>query len=326
MTAPSHPEPLDPSFQRVVDGIAAAIAAGVPQWETMTAQQIRASLALIRRREEPLEGVSSRDLVIGIAGNGESAELPARLYIPDGAPEVGPGLVYFHGGGFAIGDIDTHHGLVERLAKASGVKVLSVNYRLAPEYPFPTAHEDTVASAKWAFDHAAEIGFDPARIALGGDSAGANLASSACLALRGDAARKVKFQLLFYPNTTISDPSSAAHSSRQVYKNGYFLTLPAAHHLFSQYVSAEQAGDPRIDLLNRADLAGLPPTFFSVGHCDILFDECVAYAEAMKAAGVDLQLVTYPGYIHSFYGFYAVAPVVMPAFDEAGAALAAGLG
>lgn len=318
----ASPEPLDPSFQRVVEGIAAAIAAGVPEWETMTAQQIRASLALIRRREEPLEGVSSRDLVIGIEG----AELPARLYVPDGAPAVGPGLVYFHGGGFAIGDIDTHHGLVERLAKASGVKVLSVNYRLAPEYPFPTAHEDTVASAKWAFDHAAEIGFDPTRIAIGGDSAGANLASSACLALRGDAGRKVKFQLLFYPNTTINDPSSAADSSRQVYKKGYFLTLAAAHHLFSQYVSAEQAGDPRIDLLNRSDLVGLPPTFFSVGHCDILFDEGVAYAEAMKAAGVDVQLVTYPGYIHSFYGFYAIAPVVMHTFDEAGAALAAGLG
>ena len=318
----ASPEPLDPAFQLVVNGIAAAIAAGVPEWEAMTAQQIRASLALMRRREEPLPGVSSRDLVIAVEG----AELPARLYLPDGAPAVGPGLVYFHGGGFTIGNIDTHHGLVERLAKASGVKVLSVDYRLAPEHPFPTAHEDALASARWAFDHAAEIGFDPARIAIGGDSAGANLASATCLALRGDPGRKVKFQLLFYPNTTINDPSSAEDSSRQLYKNGYFLTLSAAHHLFSQYVTPEQAGDPRIDLLNRADLAGLPPTFFSVGHCDILFDEGVAYVEAMKAAGVEVQLVTYPGYIHSFYGFYAIAPVVMPAFDEAGAALAAGLG
>ena len=318
----TSPEPLEPSFQRVVDGIAAAIAAGVPQWEVLSAEQIRAGLALMRKREEPLPGISSCDLVIGIAG----AELPARLYVPEGAPAIGPGLVYFHGGGFAIGNIDTHNGLVERLALASGVKVLSVDYRLAPEHPFPTAHEDALESARWAFDHAGEIGFDPARIAIGGDSAGANLASSTCLAMRGDAGRTVKFQLLFYPNTTIADPSTAADCSRQVYKNGYFLTLAAAHHLFSQYVTPEQAGDPRIDLLGRKDLAGLPPTFFSVGHCDILFDECVAYAGAMKAAGVDVKLVTYPGYIHSFYGFYAVAPVVASAFAEAGAALAAGLG
>lgn len=306
------PEPLNPGFQKLVDVMAES-----PGWQDLTIAKIRQITQQMRQREAPLSGITRRDLSIDLDGY----SLPARLYIPSGSSAIGPGLVYFHGGGFSIGSIDTHEGLVERLALASGVKILSVEYRLAPEYPFPAAHDDAVASARWAFDHAETIGFDRSLIALGGDSAGANLAASACLDLRADAERKVCFQLLFYPNTTVND----IPGSRDVYKSGYFLTLPAAHHLFCQYVTPTQARDPRIDLLHREDLAGLPPTFFTVGHCDILFDECVAYAQAMKAAGTDVSLVTYPGYIHSFYGFYAPVPAVLSAFAEAGAALAKGL-
>lgn len=310
-------EPLSPDFQPLVQAMAAATAAGAPEWHLLTAAEIRNVTEKMRKRGMPLEGVSRRDLTIELEGR----SLPARLYVPDGAETVGPGLVYFHGGGFVIGSVDTHDGLVERLARASGVKILSVDYRLAPEHPFPAAHDDAVASAKWAFDHAEAIGFDRNRIAIGGDSAGANLASSACLDLRPDKDRKVRFQMLFYPNTTIND----VPGSRDVYKSGYFLTLAAAHHFFQYYVTPDQAADPRVDLLHREDLSGLPPTFFSVGHCDILFDECVAYAQAMKEAGVQVELVTYPGYIHSFYGFFNEVPAVLEAFSEAGAAMARGL-
>ena len=321
-TAPTtRPEPLDPGFQAFVDALADAEAKGffVP-WHLQTPQEIRAASAAIRRAAPLAQEPERRDLIIAVAG----VDIPARLYTPPGAPAVGPGLVYFHGGGFTIGSIDTHDGIVARLAIASGVKILSVDYRLAPENPFPTAHDDALASVKWAFDNAASIGFDPTRIAVGGDSAGANLASSVCLDLRGDAQRKVRFQLLFYPNTTMDDPP--ASGSRAVYAEGHYLTLAGAHHFFRQYVTPQQAVDRRVDLLNRDDLAGLPPTFFSVGHCDILLDECLIYVDRLRAAGVAVELVTYPGYIHGFYGFAAQVPGVLAAFETAGAALANGLG
>lgn len=310
-------EPLIPGFQALVDAMAASAAAGVPEWDAMTPMEIRQVTEQMRAQKTLLGDVARRDLIVDLDGR----SLQARLYVPANSEDIGPGLIYFHGGGFTIGSIHTHDGLVERLARASGVKILSVDYRLAPEHRFPAAHDDAVDSAKWAFDHAAEIGFDRDRIALGGDSAGANLASSACLDLRCDADRQVRFQLLFYPNTTIED----IPGSRETYKKGYFLTLAIAHHLFRQYVTAEQARDARIDLLNRKDLSGLPPTFFTVGRCDILFDECVAYARAIKDAGVELDFVTYPGHIHSFYGFFEAVPEVLSAFEEAGAALAQGL-
>lgn len=276
------------------------------------------SLKRCAPRAAPLNGITRRDLTLAL----EEREIAARLYIPDGAAEIGPGLVYFHGGGFTIGSIETHNGLVERLALASGVKVLSVNYRLAPEHPFPAAHDDALASARWAFDHAEAIGFDRDAIAVGGDSAGANLASSACLDMRTDPDRAVRFQLLFYPNTTILDTPG----SRQVYESGYFLTLATAHHLFNQYVTPQQATDPRIDLLHRADLGGLPPTLLTIGHCDILHDECLGYGRAMQDAGTTVSVLTYPGFIHSFYGFVEQAPEVNSAFADAGSALAQALG
>lgn len=312
------PEPLTPEFQDLVEAMAAATAAGAPEWHMLTAPQIRQITEIMRKREAPLDGVTRREVTIDL----DDRTLAARLYVPDSADVIGPGLVYFHGGGFTIGSIDTHDGLVERLALASGVKILSVDYRLAPEHPFPAAHDDALASAKWVFDNAATIGFDRHFIALGGDSAGANLASSACLDLRPDKDRQVRFQMLFYPNTTINDIAG----SRDVYERGYFLTRAMAHHFFYQYVTPEQATHPRIDLLHRDDLSDLPPTLLTVGHCDILFDECVAYARAMEASGVPVKLITYPGFIHSFYGFFAQAPSVLPAFAEAGAALARGLG
>lgn len=311
------PEPPIAGFQDLLDKMAQAAAAGTPEWDALTPQQIREVTERMRVREPAPSDVARHDLTIELEGRA----LKARLYVPANTAEIGPGLVYFHGGGFTIGSIDTHDVLVERLARASGVRILSVDYRLAPEHPYPAAHDDAVDSVRWAFDHAARIGFDPDRIAIGGDSAGANLASSACLDLRSDPGRKVRFQLLFYPNTTIDD----IPGSRQTYSQGYFLTLPIAHHLLGQYVTGEQRQDRRIDLLNRDDLGGLPPTFFTIGRCDILFDECVAYAEAMQRAGVEVELVSYPGFIHSFYGFADVVPAVMPAFADAGRALARGL-
>lgn len=311
------PEPLHPDFQCFVGQIAALQVAGAPRWDQLDAEQLRAATRDIRKGAAPVEGVARRNLRVA----GAQGPLDARLYTPDGGDAPGPGLVYFHGGGFSIGSIETHDSIVAKLALASGVRILSIEYRLAPEHRFPTAHDDALASSRWAFDHAESIGFDHSRIGIGGDSAGANLAASTCLELRGDSGRRVRFQLLAYPNTTIL----GSGGSRAVYAEGYYLTLAAAHHLFQFYVDANAASHPRIDLLHRDDLAGLPPTLLAVGHCDILFDECLAYARKLDAANVPLQVLAYPGFIHGFLGFSEQVPDVSSAFQVIGRALAVGL-
>lgn len=310
-------EPLDPDFQRLIDEIAAAEVAGSPRWHELTAEELRRATRDLRKGAAPVPGVSTRDLLV----DGATGTLDARLYVPACTDEFGPGLVYFHGGGFAIGSVDTHDAIVAQLAVASGVKILSVDYRLGPEHRFPAAHDDALSSSRWAFDNAEVIGFDRNRIAIGGDSAGANLAAATCLEMRSDVGRSVRFQLLLYPNTTIDGLTA----SRTLYANGYYLTLAAAHHLFRQYVDMDQAQNPRIDLLRQADVSGLPSTFLTVGHCDILFDECLAYAEKLRAADVPLTLRTYPGFIHGFYGFGHRASKVLEAFADAGLALTSGL-
>lgn len=318
MTGPGgSPEPLHPGFQRFVDEIGALQAAGAPSWDQLTAQELRAATKDIRKGAAPVEGVDRRDLRV----DGGDGPLDARLYTLSGRNETGPGLVYFHGGGFSIGSIETHDSIVAKLALASGIKILSVEYRLGPEYRFPAAHDDGLASSRWAFDHAEEIGFDRAQIGIGGDSAGANLAASACLDMRGDFNRRVRFQLLAYPNTTIL----GSGGSRAVYAEGHYLTLAAAHHLFRFYVDEASALDPRIDLLHRDDLAGLPPTLLAVAQCDILLDECVAFGHRLELADVPIEVQTYPGFIHGFLGFAEQVPEVANAFDKIGRAVATGL-
>jgi acetyl esterase len=313
----SGPAPLHPDFQRFVDDIARAQAAGAPSWDQLTAQELRAATKDIRKSAAPVPGVARRDVAVA----GARGPLDARLYTPDGSDETGPGLVYFHGGGFAIGSIDTHDSIVAKLALASGVRMLSVEYGLGPEQRFPAAHDDALASSRWAFDNAAQIGFDRARIGIGGDSAGANLAAATCLSLRGDANRRVRFQLLAYPNTTILGSAG----SRAVYAHGYYLTLAAAHHLLQFYVDEQMATDPRIDLLHRDDLAGLPPTLLAVAQCDILYDEGLAFGHKLQSAGVPLELLTFPGFIHGFLGFAEQVPDVDKAFAAIGQAVAVGL-
>lgn len=318
LSEPNRPqEPLHPGFKRFVDEIAALQAAGALSWDQLTAEQLRAVTKDLRKGAATIERVARRDLKVA----GAEGPLDARLYTPAASGEPGPGLAYFHGGGFAIGSIETHDGIVAKLALASGVKILSVDYRLGPEHRFPAAHDDALASSRWAFDHAGEIGFDPSRIAIGGDSAGANLAASTCLAMREDADRPVRFQLLAYPNTTIRGTGG----SRSVYAEGHYLTLAAANHLFQFYIDKETASDPRIDLLQHDDLIGLPPTLLAVAQCDILADECFAFADKLRTAGVPLEVQTYPGFIHGFLGFSEQVPDVDYAFDAIGRALAIGL-
>ncbi|MCC7267080.1 MAG: alpha/beta hydrolase, partial [Caulobacteraceae bacterium] len=183
---------LDPHFKAMLDAQAAAAAGQEPPpVEAIPPEMLRAGYRMQRQAadQNAPKDVVARDLKV-------AGEIPARLYTPAGAAAVSGGLVYFHGGGFVIGDLETHDGHCRRLAAGSGCRVLAVDYRLAPEHAFPAGHDDALAATKWAFDHAAEIGFNPTRIAVGGDSAGGNLAASVAQDLRGDPARRVAFQLL----------------------------------------------------------------------------------------------------------------------------------
>jgi acetyl esterase len=241
----------------------------------------------------PAPGVAAYDRTIP----GAVGPRRARVYTPKSAPAShAPGLVFFHGGGWVVGSIESHDGLCRALADKAGVIVLSVDYRLAPEHPFPAASEDAVAVTRWVLAHAARLGLDAERIAVGGDSAGGNLAAIAALALRDDAHRPA-FQLLAYPATdlTRSLPSHA------MFRDSYFLSTAAGDWYLGHYLpDAADAKKPLASPLFADDLARLPPALVITAGFDPLRDEGNAYAEKMRAAGVDVELTCFEGQMHGF--------------------------
>lgn len=228
--------------------------------------------------------------------------IPARLTRPV-APGAAAGdalslLVYFHGGGWVIGDLDTHETLCRQLADFSGCAVLSVDYRLAPEHRFPAAVDDAVAAVHWAAAHAAQLGVDPARIAVGGDSAGGNLAAVVALALRDMGSTALRFQLLIYP---VTDQRRDSESYR-TRATGYALGADTMAYFCAHYLhdEAQHATDWRASPLLHKDHSRLPPAFVLVAGYDPLRDEGVAYAQAMSAAGTPATLVSYERQMHGF--------------------------
>lgn len=259
------------------------------------------------------KGLEVRELTM----DGAEGPLKARLYAPKDAAAPGPGLVYFHGGGFVIGDLDTHDAFLRRLTAASGVRVLSVDYRLAPEHPFPAPHDDALASTRWAIEHAEEIGFDRAKIAVGGDSAGGNLAAYLALELRGE----IAFQLLLYPATAMNQETP----SRAALAEGHILTREAME-WFGNHLAVE--GHPeqyRAEPGNADDVSGAPAALVVTAGFDPLKDEGRAYAGKLRAAGVKAEHVEYPGFVHDFYLLGHVSPKVFEAIEETAQALKTGL-
>ena len=254
--------------------------------------------------------------------DGAAGPIGARLYVPVDAEQPGPGLVYFHGGGFVVGDLETHDDFLRRLAARSGVRVLAVDYRLAPEHPFPAPHDDALAATIWALTHLDELGFDGARIAVGGDSAGGNLAASVALDLRGSALGAIAFQLLLYPVTQWRDETD----SMRKFGEGYFLTKRGMDFFqASLFGGTSRIGDPRLEVLHAPDLQGAPKALVVTAGYDPLKDEGAAYARALEAAGVEVDHIDHPGMIHGFYGMGGVSPGALKALDETAEALAAGL-
>jgi acetyl esterase len=247
---------------------------------------------------------------------GPGGPLPARHYAPAELGGPHPLLVYFHGGGFVVGDLDVYDQTCRMLCRHGGVHVLSVEYRLAPECPFPAAVDDAAAAYAWGLEHAAELGADPARVVVGGDSAGGNLAA---LTAR-EAQPKPLAQLLIYPAV---DTLAHDHPSHDLFADGFFLTRDDRIWFHGHYLGQAAAEDPRATSLREHDLSGLPPAILVTAAFDPLRDEGEAYAQAMRDAGVPVLLRRFPGLIHGFINMTGVSRVSRDALIEIAGSLRA---
>ncbi|MGH3499613.1 MAG: alpha/beta hydrolase [Nocardioidaceae bacterium] len=252
---------------------------------------------------------------------GPGGDLAARLYTPHGMSGVAPLLVYFHGGGWIFGSLDSHDAVCRFLAERAGVRVLAVDYRLAPEHPFPAAVDDAVASYEWVCRHASLVEADSRRIAVGGDSAGGNLAAVVAWVAR-DAGKGPAFQLLLYPATDLAGRTE----SRRLFGRGFYLTDEYIDRAGRSYLTPETAvEDPRVSPLHLADASGLCPAYVATAGFDPLRDEGAAYAHKLADAGVPVELRRFEGLIHSFVNMVGVGRSCPAAMREVAEALHAGL-
>jgi acetyl esterase len=255
---------------------------------------------------------------------GPGGRLRLRLYRPSGRRSVRrPTLVFFHGGGFVVGDVDTHDQLCRWLCRVVDAVVVSVDYRLAPEHPFPAAVEDAVAAAAWVADHAAHLGGDPARLAVAGDSAGGNLATVVAQAWRdgaGDRRPSLAAQLLIYPAVDLVDDGGRRYPSRVEHAAGYLLTGDDLRWFGAHYLGDADPRDPRVSPAH-GELAELPPAVIVTAEFDPLRDEAEAYADALVSAGVRVVRRRFDGLIHGFAALAALSPACAAAVGTTGALL-----
>ncbi|PXY31237.1 alpha/beta hydrolase [Prauserella muralis] len=252
----------------------------------------------------------------------EHGELPATLYTPEHLPEGSGLLVFYHGGGWVIGTRASHDNTARYLAKHAGVRVLSVEYRLAPEHPFPTATEDALAAFDFAHTKAAELGADPGRIAVGGDSAGGNLAAVTAQVTTQRGGPAPAFQLLLYPGVD----ATVRRRSRELFGDGFFLTDEHMTWFLDRYApEGVDRSDPKLSPLLTESLAGLPPAYIATAGFDPLRDEGEAYAARLEAAGVPVALSRQADLIHGYVNFLGVGRRFTEATAEAAGALRVGL-
>src|SRR4051795_5346980 len=267
---------------------------GARGYEQMTAPEAREDMrlrtAVAAGLPLPVGGV--RDLTI----DGAAGPLRARHYAPAESGGPHPLLVFFHGGGWVIGDLETHDAACRLLCRPAGVHVLAVDYRLAPEAPFPAAIDDARAAFAWAAAHAAELGADPARVAIGGDSAGGNIAAVVSQETVREGVAAPVFQLLIYPAVD----ASKDYRSQELFREGFLLTQAEMDYFYNHYVGQADPTDPRLSPLLADDLSGLPPALILTAGFDPLRDEGEAYAAALREAGNVVALRRFAGLIRGF--------------------------
>jgi acetyl esterase len=304
--------PLDPQIEAIR---AARIKDGAPQLYTLSVDEARAAdLASIRATggdPEPVFQVADRTIP------GPAGELPVRIYRPSGSPDL-PVLVYFFGGGWTLGSIDTSDGVCRHLANAVQCLVVTVGYRLAPEWTFPAAVEDCYAATRWVTTHGDELGADPGRVAVAGDSAGGNLAAAVTLLMRDRAGIPLAGQVLAYPNT---DYGSETASLRENVDPWLFNATSVAWY-WRHYLASEEDGlHPLASPLRAADHSGLPPALVITAEHDPLRDQAEEYAHRLSSAGVEVRLRRYEGMVHGFYTMSGTVDAARSALAETAAHL-----
>jgi acetyl esterase len=300
--------PISPALQAVLD---ASAAADVPPISEQPIEVARvgamAFASLGAGPKEELLGVDDRQVP------GADGLIPVRVYTPIDTEAALPGVVYLHGGGWVFMGIETHDWICRRLAKESGAVVVSVDYRLAPEHPFPAPLDDCYAATKWVVDHAADFGVDPARVAVAGDSAGGNLSAAVTLRARAAGEPSLVAQVLVYPVTDASfDTDSYAENGK-----GFMLEGDAMRYFWNAYLGPD--GDPDdayASVLRAADLADLPPALVITAEYDPLRDEGEAYGRRLDGFDVPATVTRYDGVVHGFLGMREIVPEADQAMAE----------
>jgi acetyl esterase/lipase len=302
--------PLDRHVQRLLN----IVTAGQPDVARLEPEAMRRAMAELARlvdvKDVPIHATEDREIP------GPASPLPIRIYTPlaDSAGAL-PALIYFHGGTGVFCGIDTHDGLCRMLANESGCRVISVGYRLAPEHKFPAAVEDSCVAAQWICDHSEELGIDPKRLAVGGDSAGATLAAVVCQLARSSAGPEIALQVLICPVTDIH----ADTVSRRMFGQGYFFDAATLTWALGHYLKADaDTSDPRISPLRADDFRELPAAQIHTAEFDPFRDEGRQYADALDLAGVRVRYTCHPGMIHHFYCMAGAIPSARSAISTIG--------
>ncbi|HEY2709367.1 MAG TPA: alpha/beta hydrolase [Caulobacteraceae bacterium] len=300
--------PLDRRAHRLLDMLAAAGA----EAPASVADRRAALAALAQSADDATIPATIEDREI----EGPGGALPIRVYRPlERRAGPSPALVFFHGGGWVAGGLDTHDGLCRRLCESSGAVLVAVDYRLAPEHPFPAAIEDALAALAWVSGHTAELRIDPDKIAVGGDSVGGGLAAAAAQTSRDSVGPAVALQVLICPILDVA----ARTPSRVAFRDGHFISRAAFAQDLGDYAWTSSAADPWLSPGRNRDLADLPPALIHTAEYDPFRDEAEAYAAALSAAGVETTAIRHPGMIHYFYAMARAIP-----YAEAAAAVIGG--
>jgi len=290
------------------------VAAGRPSSRTLPLPAGRANFAdLISSvtTVEPLDGISEIDVAVA------DHDVPVRFYRSERTTDPGALVVFLHGGGWVFGDIDTHDGMCRALTRRSGVALASVDYRRAPEHPYPAALEDACGVVRWVVEHAVELGIDPDRIAVAGDSSGGNLAAATALRLRDEAGPVLRHQFLLYPAL---DPGMDSDSYRQN-ADDPFLSADELEWYWDQYAPGALREEKYAGVSKAPSLSGLPDAYVLVAGLDPLHDEGVAYAERLREAGVPTVLSVHDHMPHGFLLFAAKLSESVAGLEEVGDAI-----